>query len=227
MDSVSKVPEAQNALISLLNEGDLLLSKQQPQNALNVLLQAHEAAMTLYSNQPAGQIPTLTLLGSAHLGCGDVKSAEKCLTQAHWALMKCERPSPSQRHLLHRQLGQLYYLKGMAPEALAHMAEDAFYASEADGTDSLQVGLAYFTMGNLFHTSEDDEKAKVYFHQAAELWYAHLQHVIADEDYSQLDQCTVSLEACRLKSKMSVLPEPNNVDSQSANAHPADYACRL
>lgn len=35
-----------------------------------------------------------------------------------------------------------------------------FHAATAEGTDSLQVGLGYFTMGNLFQHS-DSEKAAV------------------------------------------------------------------
>jgi RsiW-degrading membrane proteinase PrsW (M82 family) len=87
MALASDTVRLQHTLVEKLNEGDVFLSEQRSQEALDVLLevavlptltslifnrrlnaQAHAIAESIYASQPAGQIPALTLLGSAHLG---------------------------------------------------------------------------------------------------------------------------------------------------------------
>ena len=112
-------------------------------------------------------------VGSAYLGVGNTKSAEKFLTQAHWLALKAKSPLPAVLEAkMHRSLGRLYLAKEKLAESLAHFAEDVYFSSCAYGPMDPQCCTGYFHMAILFET-HDEQRCKVSFKTQSLHTHAH------------------------------------------------------
>ncbi|MGH0189062.1 UNVERIFIED_CONTAM: hypothetical protein FKN15_033262 [Acipenser sinensis] len=108
------------------------------------------ARKKLYGLSTLPLILPYLLLAEASIGTGHLLQAEEYLSQAQWTVLERSECSRSILHKLHRNLGLLYAAKGEFDNALHHLGNDIYYASEEFGTDSIVTSGGYFHMANVF-----------------------------------------------------------------------------
>ncbi|XP_048872374.1 zinc finger MYND domain-containing protein 12 isoform X3 [Brienomyrus brachyistius] len=108
------------------------------------------SATDVYGPGAVQLVPAYLLLAEANIGLGRFSQAEEYLAQAEWIIMKTPECSLGVRHQLHRNLGRLHAATENFEEALFHLANDVYYASEEFGLDSTVACGGYILMANIF-----------------------------------------------------------------------------
>ncbi|EDQ84359.1 uncharacterized protein MONBRDRAFT_34740 [Monosiga brevicollis MX1] len=153
------------------------LARERDEEGLRLATQAQQLAQAHPQLSDLLRFQVLLIFGEAALAIGDIDTAEKSLTQAHWNALKTQGTvGADHRAQLHRSLAAVYLARGLTAEALTHMAEDIYHASLASGNDSIAVALAYFPMASLFiDRLQDYSRGLTYARQSVAVWFAHLQ----------------------------------------------------
>ncbi|XP_048872376.1 zinc finger MYND domain-containing protein 12 isoform X4 [Brienomyrus brachyistius] len=178
-----------------------------------------------------GKILRILMFGHTHgavlqetEGLGRFSQAEEYLAQAEWIIMKTPECSLGVRHQLHRNLGRLHAATENFEEALFHLANDVYYASEEFGLDSTVACGGYILMANIFFKQKKFDIAMSLCTEVANTWHSHLYRILDShiQNYSSLHnaideaqqaeadrtlQCVLELEGqipTRLPSLMAV-----------------------
>eukprot|EP01147_Barroeca_monosierra_P008472 gene8472-946_t len=143
------------------------------------LADAKEALSLAEANFDSGihLVESHVQVGVAYLAGGNLKNAEKYLTQAHWIALKALDSIPAILEAkMHHALGRLYLAKEKLAEALAHFAEHVYFTSCAFGPLDPQCCSGYFHMGILFE-GHDDQRCKSFRATVARIWRTFLYKV--------------------------------------------------
>ncbi|MBN3277170.1 ZMY12 protein, partial [Polyodon spathula] len=124
------------------------------------------------------------LLTEASIGTGHLQQAEEYLSQAQWTVLKSSECSSSILHKLHRNLGLLYAAKGEFDNALQHLANDIYYASEEFGTDSIVTSGGYFHMANVFFRQSKMDVADSLYTKVTDIWSTRLSRLVQSPSQS-------------------------------------------
>ncbi|EGD72991.1 hypothetical protein PTSG_04699 [Salpingoeca rosetta] len=169
--------DAEEVIALQLKSSELASHRLDHQHALDEAQQAMDLAESVHADDSMDLIAPYVQLGSAYLGVGQTKNAEKYLTQAHWLALKASEPLPAVLEAkMHRSLGRLYLAKEKLAESLAHFAEDVYFSSCAFGPMDPQCCTGYFHMAILFET-HDEQRCKAFRTLVARIWRAYLFRV--------------------------------------------------
>ncbi|XP_058858237.1 zinc finger MYND domain-containing protein 12-like isoform X1 [Acipenser ruthenus] len=124
------------------------------------------------------------LLAEASIGTGHLLQAEEYLSQAQWTVLKRSECSRSILHKLHRNLGLLYTAKGEFDNALQHLGNDIYYASEEFGTDSIVTSGGYFHMANVFFQQSKMDVADSLYTKVTDIWSTRLSRLVQSPSQS-------------------------------------------
>ncbi|XP_036388567.1 zinc finger MYND domain-containing protein 12 [Megalops cyprinoides] len=180
-------------------------------------------AMDIYGSSAVHLVPPYLLLAEANIGLGCLSAAEQYLSWADWTVLKTPGCSWMVRHQLHRCLGRLFVAKGNLEEALFHLANDVYYASEEYGLDNIVTCGGYYLMADVFIKQGKMDIVNTLYIQLANTWHSHLcrlfesytQGSIEPEEY--LDEAQ-QVEADRMLRSMLDAPEgvPERQPEQAA-----------
>ncbi|XP_023697206.1 zinc finger MYND domain-containing protein 12 [Paramormyrops kingsleyae] len=146
------------------------------------------SATDVYGPGAVQLVPAYLLLAEANIGLGRFSQAEEYLAQAEWIVMKGPECSLVVRHQLHRNLGRLHAATENFEEALFHLANDVYYASEEFGLDSTVTCGGYILMANIFFKQKKYDIAMSLCTEVANTWHSHLYRILDShiQNYSSL-----------------------------------------
>jgi len=158
--------------------GEKLLFQCKFAEAIPAAMQSLHTAVDLYGLSSIELVPSYLILGRASIGLDKLEQAEEYLLQAQWTALKNIGNSNKMKHRICHHFGLLYAAKGLTNEALRHLANDIYYASEEYGTSDIHTSGGYFHMGNIYYSQGDIATASSLFEQVTEIWHHYLQNII-------------------------------------------------
>jgi len=158
--------------------GQKLLFEGKHEQAVPAAMQSLRFAIEVHGIASIELVPSYLILGEASIGLGRLSQAEEYLAQADWTVLKTPEVSAAIRSRLHRNLGLLHAAKGDFPEALRHLADDIYHASEEYGPDDIRTSGGYFHMANVFFRQGKRDIADSLYRQVTEIWHCHLNLIV-------------------------------------------------
>eukprot|EP00745_Piridium_sociabile_P039368 TRINITY_DN7351_c0_g1_i4.p1 TRINITY_DN7351_c0_g1~~TRINITY_DN7351_c0_g1_i4.p1 ORF type:complete len:364 (+),score=95.56 TRINITY_DN7351_c0_g1_i4:114-1205(+) len=158
--------------------GQKLLFEGKHDQAVPAAMQSLRFAIDVHGIASIELVPSYLILGEASIGLGRLSQAEEYLAQAEWTVLKTPDVSCAMKSRLHRNLGLLYAAKGDFPEALRHLADDIYHASEEYGPDDIRTSGGYFHMANVFFRQGKREVADSLYRQVTDIWHSHLDRIV-------------------------------------------------
>eukprot|EP00050_Salpingoeca_kvevrii_P012487 m.22933 g.22933 ORF g.22933 m.22933 type:complete len:393 (+) comp4042_c0_seq2:1-1179(+) len=161
-----------------LLEAQKLYNQGRHELAIPAALQSVKFTQDVHGLNSPALIPAYVLLGTASLGVGDMKQAERYLTQANWAALKTTDCDSAVMSQLYRALARLYDAKGNYPQALKLLADDVYHSALADGPTSVAAAGGYFLMARIFLTSGDMETTQAMYDRVSSIWQLAAESVL-------------------------------------------------
>lgn len=158
--------------------GQKLLFEGKHEQAVPAAMQSLRFSIEVYGIASVELVPSYLILGEASIGLGRLLQAEEYLAQAEWSVLKTPDVQPALKSCLHRNMGLLHAAKGDFPEALRHLADDVYNASEEYGPDDIHTAGGYFHMANVFFRQGKRDIADSLYRQVTEIWVSHLSNVV-------------------------------------------------
>jgi len=158
--------------------GQKLLFEGKHDQAVPAAMQSLRFSIDVHGIASIELVPSYLILGEASIGLGRLSQAEEYLAQAEWTVLKTPEVSSAIKSRLHRNLGLLYAAKGEFPEALRHLADDIYHASEEYGPDEIRTSGGYFHMANVFFRQGKRDVADSLYRQVTEIWHGHLDRIV-------------------------------------------------
>ncbi|XP_030641064.1 zinc finger MYND domain-containing protein 12 [Chanos chanos] len=157
------------------------LSEGSHQEALPAAQFSLRCAMDVYGSSAIRLVPSYLLMAEASMGLGKLVQAKEYLSLAEWTVVQTPNCSNNTLHQLHRNMGRLYAATGDLEEALWHLAEDVFYATEGFGLDSVVTCQGYFLMANVFLRQNKADIANSIYSEVARKWHIHLTRLLVQK----------------------------------------------
>ncbi|XP_005994058.1 zinc finger MYND domain-containing protein 12 [Latimeria chalumnae] len=182
-----------------------LIFEGKHEEAIPAALQSLRFSINVHGVNSVQLVPSYLLLSEASIGLGRHTRAEEYLSQAQWTVLKAPDCDYRVRHILSRNLGLLYAAKGEFEEALFHLADDIYLASEVFGLKSIQTSGGYFQMANIFFRQSKMDVADSLYTEVTDIWHAHLSKLIKMQlsirDQETASQISTELEdtACEVE----------------------------
>ncbi|KAI1892535.1 hypothetical protein AGOR_G00134590 [Albula goreensis] len=146
--------------------------------SLPAALLSLRSAMDAYGTSCVQLVPAYLLLAEANIGLGNLSPAEQYLSWAEWTVLRTTNCSQTVHHKLHRCMGRLLIVKGNLEEALFHLSNDIYYASEEYGQDSIVTCGGYFLMADIFFKQGKMDIVRSLYTEVAKTWHSHLSKLL-------------------------------------------------
>lgn len=194
--------------------GQKLLFEGKHEQAVPAAMQSLRFSIDVHGLDSIQLVPSYLILAEASIGLHKLTQAEEYLAQAQWTVLKTPDCSSAIKSKLYRNWGLLCAAQGNFDDALRHIADDIYHASEEFGTDDIGTSGGYFHMANVFFRQNRMDVADSLYSRVTDIWHEHLLRLVLARTERPKTPAGVGAVAVELKRE-----EPESLDeAQEAEA---------